>query len=149
LRDTPLRYALVTDLLYMAHDDRASSLRERTVIETIARYLDIDFRQLDAMDQFADGALRNRPGRLPVDDRGDNVDLDRTVHVFAILAAFFVPPAAIPWYGGGLQGQQVANGLSAMSPTQEPIMGLAVVLLLAAAVFFVVRWIGLMITRLL
>jgi uncharacterized tellurite resistance protein B-like protein len=138
-RESPLRYSLVTDLLYMSHSDSEYNLREREVIESIARFLGIDFRQLDRMEQFADGALRNRISRLPTDDQGDNIDTDRPANTAAGIAAVTVPLILITVLGGGLGSRAVAVALNELALRNGAIAGVVVAVTIATVVFFSTR----------
>jgi uncharacterized tellurite resistance protein B-like protein len=139
LKGSPLRFSLVTDLLYMAQTDREYTLREREVVESIARYLGIEFRQLDAMEQFADGALRSRVSRLPADERGDNADFDRSANTAAVITAVLAPIAVVVWLGGGTGTQAISLGLDDLGMRQGAGLGVVVAVLLSAALFFLVR----------
>jgi uncharacterized tellurite resistance protein B-like protein len=111
LRDSQLRYTLVTDLLYIAYTDQTYSSEEREVVEGIAELLHIDARQLDAMETYAQHVLRARVGRLPSDPAGEDDD-DSSANIAGGLAAAGVPLTAVALAGGGglAQGLAVLGG---------------------------------------
>ncbi|HXH99282.1 MAG TPA: TerB family tellurite resistance protein [Sphingobacteriaceae bacterium] len=54
LKNSELKFSLVTDLLSFAKSDTNYSDEERTKIEGVANYLDIDQNQYEALNQFVD-----------------------------------------------------------------------------------------------
>jgi uncharacterized tellurite resistance protein B-like protein len=61
LKNSELRFSLVTDLIALAKADDNYSSSEEADIEKVSRYLGVDHDQFKAIDQFVDQAARQEP----------------------------------------------------------------------------------------
>ncbi len=113
MRSSHLRFTLVTDLLYIAYTDDEYTEDEREIIEGIATLLDIDRRQLEAMERYATQMLRNRVSNLPARPDGDEDDVVGA-NLAGTLAGAGVPIAAVAAAGAGFSGASMATGLAAL-----------------------------------
>lgn len=138
LKTSELRFTLVSDLLYIAHTDATYAPQERELIETIARLLGVSFRQLEAMDTYAQAVLASRSGRMPGDVTADDAPDDARANTVAGLAAAGVPLAAVMAAGAGIGPTSIASGLAALGMGAMST-GAGVAALLGVGSFMLVR----------
>ena len=142
LKESELRFTVVSDLLFIAYTDDRYAPSEREVIEGIARMMGVSWRQLDAMEQYATSVLRSRTGALPTATTGDDAnDSDVTGNAVAGLAAAGVPLAAVAMAAattGGSAVGPVAAGLAVLGMGTVG-GGVAAAAALGVGSFFAVR----------
>jgi uncharacterized tellurite resistance protein B-like protein len=138
LKTSELRFTLVSDLLYIAHTDATYAPQERELIETIARLLGVSFRQLEAMDTYAQAVLASRAGRMPGDVTADDAPDDARANTVAGLAAAGVPLAAVMAAGAGVGPTSIASGLAVLGMGAMST-GAGVAALLGVGSFMLVR----------
>jgi uncharacterized tellurite resistance protein B-like protein len=64
LKTSELRYSLVTDLIALAKADDHYSEDEKTNIEKVSRYLNVDKNQFSILDQYVDKAAESDPEEI-------------------------------------------------------------------------------------
>jgi|JI10StandDraft_1071094.scaffolds.fasta_scaffold685526_2 uncharacterized tellurite resistance protein B-like protein len=142
LKESELRFTVVSDLLFIAYTDDRYAPTEREVIEGIARMMGVSWRQLDAMEQYATSVLRSSPAALPTSTTGDDAnDSAVTENAVAGLAAAGVPLAAVAVAAATASGSAVgpvAAGLAVLGMGTVG-GGVAAAAALGVGSFFAVR----------
>jgi uncharacterized tellurite resistance protein B-like protein len=142
LKESELRFTVVSDLLFIAYTDDRYAPSEREVIEGIARMMGVSWRQLEAMEQYATSVLRSRTAALPTSTTGDDAaETDLTENAVAGLAAAGVPLAAVAVAAATASGSAVgpvAAGLAVLGMGTVG-GGVAAAAALGVGSFFAVR----------
>ena len=138
LRTSPLRFSIITDLLFIAYADGGYSETEHSEVAAIAGQLDVNATQLAAIEKYvvAVRQAQTAEGVAMVDFKKLGGD------VAAGLASAGVPVAAVAISGSvfGLSAAGITSGLAALGLGFGMATGLGVAVSIGVASYFGVRW---------
>ena len=137
LRRSPLRFTLVTDLIFMAYADDKFAASEWTEIVTIAKVLDISEEQVTSLTKYVravrDAASAEGVGARDFKKLGGDVA--------ASLASAGIPIAAVAAAGvPGLSAAGITSGLAALGLGLGMTAGIGAVVAIGVSSYFGVRW---------
>lgn len=134
LAASPQRFALLRDLVAIARIDRALSPAEHELLETLARQLQVSWRELEALTTYAAQVEADAP---PLE--ANELYRDLIAHLAAAITATAAPLVTLIVAGRGVYPRQLAEGLALLGGDFGARGGTAVVGALAIGSFFAAR----------